>query len=78
MVKTRSMKKMHPSKTVRKIYRRRIKHSRCRRKSQARCRTLNNCKYITTTKRKYCRMKANRTRLARALGKGRRPRTRRN
>ena len=31
MVKTRSMRNRNPTKTVRRIYRRRIKNSRCRR-----------------------------------------------
>ena len=72
MVKTRSMRNRNPTKTVRKIYRRRIKNSRCRRKSETRCRSLSNCKYIRTSKRRYCRMKSNRYRLARRLGRGRR------
>ena len=77
MVKTRSMRKrQHPSKTVRRIYRRRIKSSRCRRKSESRCRSLNNCKYIRTSKRRYCRMRSNRHRLARKLGRRRRTRRR--
>lgn len=74
MVKTRSMRNRHPTKTVRKIYRRRVKNSRCRRKGESRCRSLSNCKFVRTSKRRYCRMKSNRNRLARRLGHGRRTR----
>ena len=76
MVKTRSMRNRHPTKTVRKIYRRRVKNSRCRKKGESRCRSLSNCKFVRTSKRRYCRMSSNRDRLARRLGRGRGKRTR--
>lgn len=71
MVKTRFMKNRNPTKTVRKIYRRRVKNSRCRRKSEKRCRSLSKCKFVKTSKIRYCRMKTNRYRLARRVGRGR-------
>lgn len=72
-VRTRS-KTRNPTKTVRKIYRRRVKSSSCRKKNRSACGKAPNCKNVRTSKRSYCRMKTNRHRLARVLGKGRRRR----
>jgi hypothetical protein len=72
MVKTRAMRNRNPSKTVRRIYRKRVKKSKCRGKGPAVCRSKKTCKYVSTRKRNYCRKKSNKERLARILGRGRR------
>ena len=66
----------HPSLRSRKIYRKRLKNSSCRRKGPAVCRSMTSCKYVSTRKRNYCRMKNTRNRLARVMGKGRKTRRR--
>ena len=40
-------------------YRRRIKISRCRSKPQPACNRMRSCKFVSTSKRQYCRKKRN-------------------
>ena len=44
----------------RRTYRKRVKHSPCRKKGPAVCRSLKNCKYTQGKKRRYCRKTSNR------------------
>ena len=69
----------HPSKTVRRIYRKRVKRSRCRIKgknvrtiSSSLCNKRKGCKSVKRKGKTYCRRKRNRARLARDLGERRR------
>ena len=63
-----------PTKTMQKIYRRRIKESQCRKKGPAVCRSKPGCKYVSTKKRNYCRKRTNRVKTAKVSGKSRRRR----
>ena len=46
-------------KKTRKVYRKRVKFSQCRKKRASSCRQSNNCKMAMGTKRRYCRKKKN-------------------
>jgi len=66
--------KSKPSATVRRIYRKRVKNSTCRKKNRTACGKAPQCIPVSTKKRKYCRNRSNRYRLARVLGEGRKRR----
>ena len=56
-MKTRSATRSRASK--RKIYRARVKSSRCRKLGRATCRRTSGCKNATGTKRRFCRKSKN-------------------
>ena len=63
MVKTRAMHKRSAS--AKRSYRRRVKASACRRKGPAVCRSLSGCKYVSGSKRSFCRKSKNTRRVRR-------------
>ena len=56
-MKTRSATRKRSDK--RKVYRSRIKKSKCRRLGPATCRRTDGCKYARGTKRRFCRKSKN-------------------
>lgn len=62
MVQTRAQAKTMRSlkKSVRRVYRRRVKNSTCRNKSASVCGSTSGCKMTRGRKRKYCRKSRNR------------------
>ena len=71
MVKTRSSTKRR-----KRVYRRRVKNSTCRRKGPAACRGTKGCKYASGKKRRFCRKsksrKVSRNSLSKAKSRRRR------
>ena len=67
MVTNRGMMKNKDKKTLlktrRKLYRKRTKASKCRKKTQDKCKTMKKCKFTSGKKRKYCRKGRNTKRI---------------
>ena len=68
MVQTRKMKKSLNS--VRKVYRSRLRTSKCRGKGPASCRGTSGCKVASGRKRSFCRKRSNTKRKRGGMVKG--------